>query len=98
MGLCVMSSSVKWDPNSFQVHCADLDDHSSLLVLEDTIALAARHAHNIKKFCAVDHMIISSPGNTDTLDVDLVAECVLIFPDGICESCAQWWEVVLHGC
>lgn len=98
MSLCVMKCSFKWNPDTLQVHCADLYYHSSLLVLQNAIALAAGHSYNIKQLCTVHHVVIGSPSNTDALDIHLVAKRVFVFPDSVCESSAEWWEVVLHGC
>ena len=47
-------------PDSFQVHGADFDNDSSLLVLEDTVTFSTRHANNIQQFCSIHHVVIYS--------------------------------------
>lgn len=55
-GDVIMSS--KSVPDSFEVHRPNLDHMPSFLALQDTITPSSRHASNIEKLGAIDHVIV----------------------------------------
>ncbi|KAI3481787.1 hypothetical protein L1887_55634 [Cichorium endivia] len=72
----------KRDPDTFEVHGADLDDDALLLVLEDAVTLAARHAAHVQELGAVDHVVVVPSGHADAASVHLEAERTLVLPQG----------------
>jgi len=67
-------------PDTFQVHWTNLYNVSSLLTLQDTIATSTCHSGNVQQFCAVDHMVVLTPGHANAIRLDLKAEATFVFP------------------
>jgi len=64
---------VKRDPDTLQVHRANLDDMSYFFALQDAIATTAGHARHVQQFCAVDHVVIFSAGDANAASFYLEA-------------------------
>lgn len=71
----------KRDPNTLEMHGANLDNDALLFIFENTVSLAARHAADVEQLGAVDHVVVVPSSNTDTTGVDLEAERALILPE-----------------
>jgi len=68
------------NPDTFQMHWANLDHMLLLLALEDAIPSTSGHASNIEELGTIDHMIILSSSNTGAFDINLEAQSSLVLP------------------
>ena len=69
-------------PDTFQVHRPNLHDVARLLALQNTITTSTRHASNIEKLRAVDHMVVLASCNANPVRFDLKAKTAFVFPEG----------------
>ena len=66
---------------------------SSLLALENTVTTTPRHASNVQQLRSVDHVVVFSPCNANTLGLDLEAQAALVFPEGRSHPWLHtWWS------
>lgn len=80
-------------PDAFQMHRTNLHYMSSLLALENTVTTTPRHASNVQQLRSVDHVVVFSPRDTNTLGFDLKAQAALIFPEGRSHPWLHtWWS------
>jgi hypothetical protein len=52
--------TVEWNPNTLEMHWANLDNVSHLFALENSIPTSTSHSRNVEKLGAIDHMVIYS--------------------------------------
>lgn len=71
-------------PNTLEVHRTNLDHMARLLTLQDTIATTTRHASNIEKLRAIDHVVILTSCYTNAICLNLEAQAALILPQRGC--------------
>jgi hypothetical protein len=53
-----IKSSIKWNPDTLQVHGTNLDNMTRLFALQDAIASTSGHACDVQQLCAIDHMVV----------------------------------------
>ena len=67
-------------PYAFEVHWPNLDDIPNLFTFQNPVPTTSCHLRNIEKLRAVDHVIVLSPRNAYSIDLNLKTECTLVFP------------------
>jgi hypothetical protein len=77
-----LQSALKGDPNSLQVHRANLHNMADLLALEDTVPTTSSHTSHVEQLGTVDHVVVLSAGNTDSLSFYLITQAPFVFPQG----------------
>lgn len=75
-----IQGSLEGDPDTLEVHRANLHNVADLLALENTVTASAGHASDVEQLGAVDHGIVFPASNTDASRLDLKAQTALIFP------------------
>lgn len=75
-----IQSSLKGDPDTLEVHRANLHNMTDLLALENTVTASAGHASDVEELSAVDHGIVFPASNTDASCFNLEAQTAFILP------------------
>lgn len=75
-----VEGSFEWNPNTLQMHWPDLNNVPLLLTFQDAISASSGHSSNVEQLGSVDHVVVLSSGNTNTVCLDLKAQTSLIFP------------------
>lgn len=50
--------TLKFDPDTLEVHGTNFDDDAILFVFEDAVTFASGHSDNIQKLCAIDFIVV----------------------------------------
>lgn len=56
--VCKIESTLIRNPDTLEMHWANLDDVSRLFTLENTISSASGHASNIQEFGSIDEVVV----------------------------------------
>lgn len=75
-----IQGSLEWDPDSFQVHWSNFDDMSCFFAFQNTVSSPSRHSSYVEQFCSINHVVIFSPSNANSLCLHLKTEAPFIFP------------------
>lgn len=75
-----IQGSLEGDPDTLEVHRANLHNVADLLALENTVTASAGHASDVEELGAVDHGIVFPASNTDASRFNLEAQTAFILP------------------
>jgi hypothetical protein len=84
---------LKGDPDTFEMHWANLHNVPCLFALQNAVSSASCHTGNIQKLCAVDHMVVFATSNANAFGFNLEAKTAFIFPECGCDAgLHSWWS------
>lgn len=92
-----LEGSLKGNPDTLEVHGANLDNVSCLLALKDAISSTSRHAGDIEKLSSIDHVIVLAARNTNALGLHLEAKTAFVFPESGSYTRLHSWRSNLTG-
>jgi hypothetical protein len=88
-----LKSSLKRNPDTLEMHWADLNDVTRLFALQYAVSTASCHSRDVQQLGAVDHVIIFTASNTHALGFDLETETAFVFPQrGGHTGLHSWWS------
>lgn len=79
-------------PDAFQMHRTNLHNVPSFFALENTVTTTPRHASNVQKLCAVNHVVIFASRNTNAFSFDLEAQATLVLPKSRSDPRLHAWR------